>query len=292
MGTSSLNRRQLVTALAAAAVVPSLPGKVFAHQAATPDASASTLGSLGLPVVAITAAAGAIEVSSEVAAGTTLVQVTTDVPATVMLVQVPESVTDADLDAAVSSTDMPPFANEMVVASSFEVMPGMTAEQAVVLETGEWIAVLSPFEGAGAWGRLTVAGDPVIVDIPAAVEVEMTQHAFSMPESVSAGSQTWYVINADPVLHHLMIFSYPEPWTTDDVLALLMAGEGMASPPAGFDPSLMGMSGGVGILSEGRAVWQDLDLAPGNYAAVCFIADPGSEVPHVMQGMLSVFTAA
>lgn len=290
MATSSLNRRQLVTALAAVAVVPALPGRMLAHQESSPEA-AGGLASLGLPVLAITAGLGSIEASSEITAGTTLVQVSSEVEGTVLLVQTPDTVTDADLDAAVVSPEMPEFLFESVVASSFEAAPGMSAEQAVVLEAGEWIVALSAYDGSGAWARITVTGDPVIVDIPAAVEVEMTHHAFEVPESVPAGLQTWYLVNVDPMLHHMILFSYPEPWTTDDALALLMAGEGMASPPAGLDPNLMGYAGGIGIISEGRAVWQDLDLAPGNYAAVCFIADPGSDVPHVMQGMISVFTA-
>lgn len=45
------------------------------------------------------------------------------------------------------------------------------------------------------------------------------------------------------------------------------------------------------LFSSGQANWYELDLEPGTYATVCFIPDP-SGTPHVMLGMVEVFTVA
>ena len=48
---------------------------------------------------------------------------------------------------------------------------------------------------------------------------------------------------------------------------------------------------GVGATSAGGTVLAQFDLAPGTYAAVCFV--PGGDgTPHLMMGMVEIFTIA
>jgi len=46
------------------------------------------------------------------------------------------------------------------------------------------------------------------------------------------------------------------------------------------------------VIGGGATIWIDVDFQPGFYAAICFVADPGQEVPHVMMGMIQVFEVA
>ena len=48
----------------------------------------------------------------------------------------------------------------------------------------------------------------------------------------------------------------------------------------------------TGILTNGQVNWLAFDLAPGTYAAVCFIPDQDTGMPHVMLGMVEIFTVA
>jgi hypothetical protein len=39
-------------------------------------------------------------------------------------------------------------------------------------------------------------------------------------------------------------------------------------------------------------MWPLLDLEPGTYVAVCWVPDSRNGMPHVMEGMLDVFTVS
>ncbi|HEU0116110.1 MAG TPA: hypothetical protein VFQ80_15595, partial [Thermomicrobiales bacterium] len=58
------------------------------------------------------------------------------------------------------------------------------------------------------------------------------------------------------------------------------------------DPASFAPVAGQGIASRGVTSWQQFDFAPGRYAAVCMSpsADPSSDEPHAMMGMVRLFT--
>ncbi|HYI24744.1 MAG TPA: hypothetical protein VD767_04970, partial [Thermomicrobiales bacterium] len=237
--------------------------------------------------------ADGIQAPAEFAAGTILLRASnqSEAYASVQFVQLPEGVTEADLETVLQpEAGIPEFAHESVMNGGAELDPGMTVEVAFDLTAGDWY--LLNLSETPSIAPLTVTGDPVIVDIPATVDVEMSHHDFVLPADIAAGPAIWKFTNVDPVLHHMVLFSYPEAISEDDALAVLMAQEGMASPPAGIDPSLVGYAGGTALLSTDQVMYQEFDLAPATYFAVCFISDPGSDVPHVAQGMIEIFTVA
>jgi hypothetical protein len=45
------------------------------------------------------------------------------------------------------------------------------------------------------------------------------------------------------------------------------------------------------VITAGQEFWLEVDLAPGFYVALCFVADPGTNMPHVMHGMIAPFEA-
>ena len=168
--------------------------------------------------------------------------------------------------------------------------PGMQGEVAFVLGPGAWyvLNIGEAFEVA----PLTVTGEVAEVAIPADVEVEMSHHDFAMPAEIASGPGIWHVTNVDPVLHHMVLLSFPQAVSEDEVLQALMAQEGMGTPPAGLDLSQVGFIGECGLISTGQSNWLQFDLTPGTYAGVCYITDPGSDVPHIAMGMVQVFTVS
>ena len=48
--------------------------------------------------------------------------------------------------------------------------------------------------------------------------------------------------------------------------------------------------GGIRWLSPGATRWTELNLESGAYAALCFVFDPETGMPHAMMGMVDVFT--
>jgi hypothetical protein len=59
----------------------------------------------------------------------------------------------------------------------------------------------------------------------------------------------------------------------------------MAAGPPPFE-----VVGGMQALATGMRGWAVLDLAPGNYLAICAVPDPASGQPHLALGMIASFT--
>jgi hypothetical protein len=67
----------------------------------------------------------------------------------------------------------------------------------------------------------------------------------------------------------------------------MMAG----TPPAQDSISAQSTYVGYAALQSGRyTTYQEFDLDPGSYAVICFIIDPATQMPHMMNGMVTVFT--
>jgi len=111
------------------------------------------------------------------------------------------------------------------------------------------------------------------------------------PDAVPAGPQVWEITNSgEHHAHHAVFFRIPDGVTEDDIVTdfiSLMSG----TPPAG--PPLISQFTHVGyaaLQSGGQTTWVELDFDPGTYAVICFIIDPGTGQPHVMNGMATTFT--
>ena len=118
---------------------------------------------------------------------------------------------------------------------------------------------------------------------PAAVRVTASEYAFQMPDTLTAGPTTFTLANTGVELHHLQLVKLEEGKTVADFAAL----EPGAPPPA-----WMVMLGGPNPVVGGREITNTVDLAPGNYVAICFIPSPppGDLKPHVAKGMIRPFT--
>ena len=294
---TSTTRRTFVGAAAAISAAAVLPAFALAQDEATPDASAeaasSLLTGLGLPEFALTVTDDGMAFAAEAAAGTVLLNASNSSGdlASILFVQLAEGITDADIQAAIQpDSGIPEWLHECEVTGGADLEPGQSALVGFTLTPGDWYVVNAG--DAPSFAALTVTGEVAEVTIDTGVIVTINHHRFEIPAQVEAGHQIWQVANEETVLHHLILFTYPDALNEDQFLELLMASEGGATPAAGLDPALMGYVGNTGLLSQGQSNWVEFDLAPGNYQAACFISDPGSELPHAAGGMVAVFTVA
>jgi hypothetical protein len=111
------------------------------------------------------------------------------------------------------------------------------------------------------------------------------------PDPVPAGPQIWEITNTGVHhSHHVVMSKVPDVVTADGIIdefSALFAG----TPPA--ESSLMTNmmpAGYAALQSGGQTTYNEFDLEPGTYAVVCFIIDPGTGRPHLMDGMVTTFT--
>ncbi len=63
------------------------------------------------------------------------------------------------------------------------------------------------------------------------------------------------------------------------------------TPPAESSLAASMMPTGYAALQSGaQTTCNEFALTPGTYAVVCFIIDPGTDCPHLMDGMMTAFT--
>ncbi len=267
----------------------------LAAQEGTP--AESPLAGLGLPTLDVTVSAEGIDAPAEIAAGPVLLNVNnqTDGFLLVDAAQLPEGVGAEDFLALSNSEDgsLPDWISEVTAAGAATAMPGGTGSIVVNLAAGEWMLIAdAEVDLAAISAPLTVSGDaPADVELAADLDLELGEYVFTFPETMTAGPQVWHVANTHSVPHHAVIFPVDRQYTAEEVVDG-MTGFFMGTPVAdGFSPetSIVGPSIDVPVISAGQEIWMETNPEPGQYVAVCFISDPGSDVPHLMQGMVSSF---
>ena len=277
-------------------------------QEATPDGE-SLLAGLGYPELVITTDGTDFTVPAELEAGRyhLVLENTGTLSGELNITRVPEGMTAAEVEAAIqeaNDADVPPaIIYELTFAGGTSAEPGQTGEVVVDLSAGEWAFDLlvtseESEDQVDLFKSVTVTGDAPAVDNPAdAVEVSLRDFDFEIADTVPAGPQIWQVTGAGEQPHHLVVASIPDGTVEQQVIDLVNAFYGMpATPEAGAPPPLsfedfteVAFSG---ILSNGQTNWLEFDLAPGTYAAVCFIPDQESGMAHVQLGMVEIFTVA
>ncbi len=280
-----------------------------AAQDATPEGE-SLLAGLGYPELVVTADGTDFTVPAEVEAGRYRLVLQNDsaLSTELNLAQVPEGMTSGDVEAAfreAAEAEIPPLIYELVINGGPQAEPGVTGDVVLDLAPGDWVFNLVGFgeeeeedEGIDLYKTVTVTGEPpAVADPEAAVEVSLIDFDFEIADTVPAGPQIWKVAGAGEQPHHLVIASLPDGATEQQVIDLMNAFFGMpATPEADATPALTPDTfvevAFTGILTNGQVNWLAFDLAPGTYAAVCYIPDSGTGMPHVMLGMVEVFTVA
>ncbi len=263
--------------------------RVVAHQ----EMDTSPLAELGYPELNIAVSDGTPELPAEIESGRYRVTATNETESfgSVTLVVLPEGMT---LDEAMA--DETAFYTA-TIPGSLSLDPGTTTEAVIDVLPGELAVVVGFWEGDADPPPqiITVTGDAAAVEsaqMPdAAVEATLIDFGFEMPETVAAGPGIWKVTNNGEQPHEMVVFQVPEGTTLEQIQAIAEADASGATPPADApNPDEFVPAGGVATMSSGQTVWTALDLEPGTYMALCYVPDMETGMPHMMLGMLAVFT--
>ncbi|MCL4858082.1 MAG: hypothetical protein KJZ93_01695 [Caldilineaceae bacterium] len=112
-------------------------------------------------------------------------------------------------------------------------------------------------------------------------EVRLLDFSFILPDEINAGKQVWQVINEGQELHEIMVVKLADGVSVTDAIHFLHKPDGSA-PYANI--------GGFQAIGGDQTGWLELDLAPGEYVALCYV--PGAETgdPHFAMGMVRPFS--
>jgi hypothetical protein len=159
--------------------------------------------------------------------------------------------------------------------------PGGTASGVVAFEQGTYM-LLNVFGSQLGFLEVGPATADAVTAPPAAeVAVTLVEMTFEgLDAGVPAGRHLWQVTNAGAMPHELNILPVAPGATEEQFLAA------MSDPNAPFAPAA-----GNSILSPGQTAWPVVDLAPGTYAAACFVPFLWEGAPHAFMGMVKLFTA-
>jgi len=127
--------------------------------------------------------------------------------------------------------------------------------------------------GADSAGTTTGAAAPA----PNVVTVTAKDFAFEAPKEIPAGMTTFRLVNDGGTFHHAQIVRLDSAKTFADLQQAL-------AKPGGPPPRWLVFIGGPNAPDPKGESNATLDMAPGNYAILCFVDLPDG-VPHVAKGM-------
>lgn len=149
-----------------------------------------------------------------------------------------------------------------------------------------------PHAAHGMISPLQVSETVVTGEAPtASAEISLIDYGFEgLPESVSVGGHVWSVTNKGPQVHELMVLKLAEGVTVDMVMEMMSAPPPEGTPSAEpVGPPPFTLVSGVAPISVEAVNYLELDLEAGSHAAICFVPDAASGMPHAMMGMLVGF---
>jgi hypothetical protein len=258
------------------------------------------------PEVAITAADFSFAMPATTPAGLTSVLFRNEghVGHHAMFLRLNDDADFSDFEAALTRSDPGPALALSQSLGGPVADPGLEASVIVDLLPGQYMVICAIPEADGTPHYMLGMQAPLEVTEPAAnaappdaaVTVDMVDFAYGMPDmAIAAGPQIWTAPNAGEQIHELAIMRLAPGITFEQVQTMLsaeaIATPAMASPAAGeMAAPPIEVIGGVAPMSPGYTNWPVLDLAPGDYTAICFVPDAETGAPHVALGMIMPFT--
>ena len=118
--------------------------------------------------------------------------------------------------------------------------------------------------------------------------IDTSEYKFAI-DGLKSGKNTVEFSNKGSMLHHVIIVPFLEGKTLDDLKTTLASqDDSPAAPPVDFEKGSFSA-----VAGPGQSIVYDLDLAPGHYAILCFMPDPGTAgPPHALKGMVDEFTVS
>jgi hypothetical protein len=294
LSMQQMTRRTAVAVLlgCAAALATGLPATLA--QESTPMPSVFE----GYPVLDVSLTDASIDLATtEVPAGLIVLRVTNNSSAengAAVLGPGPGQTMD-DLQAAAAtptpSDSFPPFFYTATIAGGpASLQPGESAEALVSVPAGDWVVFCEGDQDPAFFSATedaTSRTDPPAEDIA----VDLGDFYFGGLHDLSTGQQLWKVTNSGKQPHMMVVLGVPDGTTGDQVMATALSD--MSGTPAANalqESDFRNTTAGVVLLSSGQTTWIPANLDAGTYVALCFVTDPETGQPHMMEGMYSIFT--
>jgi hypothetical protein len=298
--TPVVTRRVVLTGAMSAAAALGLSRAGARAQSATPEAGTGTglVDLSGLPELTATITDQAVTLSTQsVPAGLVVLtvenQTSDSIGAGVLGPGPGQTMQDLQNAAATPTPDegFPSFFyTATILGGPTSVPAGASAQVIIELKEGDWVVFTEGNQPPAFVSA--VAGTPQAAAAPIPnVSITEVDFAFGgFATLIPAGQQVWQVTNMGSEPHMLVLGEVPAGTTLEQVLAAVGQPENATPEPGGLAQSDFQDRGGVVLQSTGTTCWPVLDLAPGRYAAICFVPDPvHGMVPHAMEGMVAVF---
>ncbi|MGH2628088.1 MAG: hypothetical protein ACRDHY_15730, partial [Anaerolineales bacterium] len=249
----------------------------------------------GPNVVEIVATEYAFQMADTVPAGPTTFRLVGQgvEPHHAMVIRLDEGKTFADLQATTAGP--PPAWAVAVGGPNPPPSGGGIAETSMTLQPGNYVVMCfipapdgAPHFMKGMVKQITVIPTDVPRTLPTA-DVTMTLHdySFETTPSLTAGRHVIRVVTEAEQPHEVALIKLDSGKTTQDFLAAMAAMEQGKAPPAPLPGTFMG---GVAGLARGTDNYFSVDLTPGDYALICFLADAKDGRPHFLHGMVQQIT--
>lgn len=187
----------------------------------------------------------------------------------------------------------PPFLYEAtILGGPGSMSPGQTAQALLNIPAGDW-AVFPEGNQPPTFISSAESADSNTTAPNPDLKVQLVDFAFGGFSNVKAGPQIWEITNLGDQPHMLTMSKVPDGTTIAQVLNTAMVmGTGTPSPDALTEDQFQNVPDGVLLLSTGQTMYLPLTLDLATYAVLCFVTDPNTGMPHVMEGMAAVFTTA
>lgn len=167
------------------------------------------------------------------------------------------------------------------------VTPGSSSALTMVMEPGNYAMVCFipdakgvPHVAHGMAKALTVTPNPnANMNEPAHdITVTMKDYQWEFSQPLTAGKHTLKLVTAPGQPHEFTLFQLVPGKTSADLVKFFETG--MKGAPPGKP------IGGVSGVAAGIPSFYEVDLAPGDYAVVCFLEDHKDGKPHFAHGMI------
>lgn len=107
-------------------------------------------------------------------------------------------------------------------------------------------------------------------------------HQINVPHVITHSKPLLLKVVVRDQTHEFGLLRVPDGTTKQDLLNCFTGTScSLKAPPID--------AGGAAAIAPGSTHWVELNLAPGTYAAVCFVPDIKTGMPHALMGMITVF---
>jgi len=194
----------------------------------------------------------------------------------------------SDLEAALKTPGTPP-AWAVFIPGPNAVEPQQTSNLTIDLAPGNYALIClvdvpdhKPHFARGMIQALTVipSTGPSAPAPVADVTMILSDYSFTLSTPLTAGHHVIEVMNKGPQPHEVLIVRFEAGKSLADLGKWM---EKMSGPPPAH------AEGGTSVAMPGTTASIGVDLAPGDYALICFVPDAKDGKPHMEHGMVQTF---